>query len=65
MIDTGSCSWFRFVHVFFKIIIVIEYMSIKHNTDYREDNQQDSQIKVFVRVRPFRNELSRRCLKVV
>jgi kinesin family protein 5 len=40
-------------------------MSIKHNTDYREDNQQDSQIKVFVRVRPFRNELSRRCLKVV
>jgi hypothetical protein len=40
-------------------------MSIKHNTDFREDAQQDSQIKVFIRIRPFRNELSRRCLKVI
>lgn len=39
-------------------------MSIKRNTDPHND-EQDSQIKVYIRIRPFRNELSKRCLKLI
>ena len=40
-------------------------MSIKHNTSPQKEDPQDSQIKVFIRIRPFRNELSKRCLKLI
>lgn len=41
-------------------------MSVMRNSQDEERSEEvDSQIKVFIRIRPFRNELSKRCLKLI